>query len=325
MVSGHVIGHEAGSGLQVADGSAFRHFYFSFEFLRMPLFTVISGFVYAMRPITRPTFFQFLRGKTRRLIIPLITVGSAQFLLKAIIPDINNPVYIKEIWKIYILPFEHFWFLQALVLVFFTITIMELFRLMNSFKGWIICFTGAFLIYFFVSDFNLRFFSFGNYLYLLPHFILGIGLLRFKDLIYAQMTFFLISFLTGTLIIQLFWFDIITTQNEVSKLLILGAGFAGNILLFRFRIPIRWLSLIGSYAFGIYLFHVFGTAGCRIILQNMGVESDIIIFFCSLLAGLFVPVLLEKLINKYTTLQVFFFGHEFFFLRKKPIPVTHLR
>lgn len=37
--------------MQVADRSAWRLFYLALKDIRMPLFTGISGFVYAMRPI----------------------------------------------------------------------------------------------------------------------------------------------------------------------------------------------------------------------------------------------------------------------------------
>jgi peptidoglycan/LPS O-acetylase OafA/YrhL len=67
MVCGHVIGSTRANGMQVADRSAWRLFYLALKDLRMPIFTVISGFVYAMRPICAvadvpPSFWQRFGG-----------------------------------------------------------------------------------------------------------------------------------------------------------------------------------------------------------------------------------------------------------------------
>ena len=45
MVMGHVIGSKSNGGLQVSDDSWYRYFYLTLSPLRMPLFTVISGYV----------------------------------------------------------------------------------------------------------------------------------------------------------------------------------------------------------------------------------------------------------------------------------------
>ena len=50
VVMGHVIGSASDGGMKVSEDSFLRYLYFTFEYLRMPLFTVISGWVYALRP-----------------------------------------------------------------------------------------------------------------------------------------------------------------------------------------------------------------------------------------------------------------------------------
>src|SRR5688500_6001125 len=51
LVAFHVIGDSATAGIHVADDSGFRYFANSFQYVRMPLFSFISGVVYAWRPV----------------------------------------------------------------------------------------------------------------------------------------------------------------------------------------------------------------------------------------------------------------------------------
>src|SRR6185295_5386420 len=51
LVAFHAIGNHPTSGLHVADDSSFRFFANLFQYVRMPLFTFLSGFVYAYRPV----------------------------------------------------------------------------------------------------------------------------------------------------------------------------------------------------------------------------------------------------------------------------------
>src|SRR5688572_16946795 len=86
MVAGHVIGDLPTTGLRVADDSTLRHFYVSLQFLRMPLFAVITGYVYAYRPLEPDKAGRFLANKLRRLLIPLFTVATAQYLCHVYMP-----------------------------------------------------------------------------------------------------------------------------------------------------------------------------------------------------------------------------------------------
>ena len=51
VVAGHVIGIDATGGMKVADDSLWRYLYASLQYVRMPLFTAISGWVYALHPV----------------------------------------------------------------------------------------------------------------------------------------------------------------------------------------------------------------------------------------------------------------------------------
>ena len=105
MVAGHVIGDAPTNGMRASDTSGFHHAYYSLKFFRLPLFTVISGFVYALRPVVSGRSLIFLRGKARRILLPMAAVGTLEFFLRLIVPGTNSSVELSQIWRIYVYPF----------------------------------------------------------------------------------------------------------------------------------------------------------------------------------------------------------------------------
>ena len=71
----------------------------------------------------------------------------------------------------------------------------------------------------------------------------------------------------------------------------LGTGIclAGVLL----PIGSRRLAAFGLFSFTIYLYHVFGTAGAREILTQLGVRNIWTLFMASVVAGLAGPVVLH--------------------------------
>src|SRR6056297_1823840 len=98
VVIGHVIGSKSDGGMRVADDSFLRHLYFSFQYLRMPLFTVISGWVYALRPVAPGNVTSFTIKKIRRIILPLIFVGGSYYVIQSILPGTNFSYPLNDIW-----------------------------------------------------------------------------------------------------------------------------------------------------------------------------------------------------------------------------------
>jgi glucans biosynthesis protein C len=311
MVAGHVIGHNSSTGLVVGDDSVWRYFYFSFEYLRMPLFTAISGFVYALKPVTRENIEKFIKGKARRILLPLVFVASLQYTLNALIPNVNNPTELKNIWTIYFFSYGQFWFLQALFLVFLLVVVLEYFNLLTHLKGWAIVFASASVVLIFTGpDFWTDFFSISRFFYLLPFFILGIGIKRFSGhLMNHWVIWVVLTILTAGLILQqLNWFSGFSMHNSLVRIVGVFIGIAGIWMLFRIRRPYRFLAELGYYSYGIYLFHVFGTAGSRIISQYLGIENLLLLFIIGLVFGLGLPILIELALLRSKILRRLFLG-----------------
>jgi len=310
MVAGHVIGTNSEEGLRVCNDSGWRYFYRSFEYLRMPLFTVISGFVYSLRPVESGNMLNFLKGKTRRILLPMITVGTLHFILQQIVPGTNSKSEIANMWKIYLFPYEHFWFLQSIFLIFIFIAIIDHFQLISTEKKWLIVFIVTAIGRSFLPPLGYNYFSYEGFLNLLPFFVLGCGIERYRN------TFTNKSIIRGLLILFIVVITVhqylLVNRTEINflenTLLSLMAASSGIVLLFYIRRNISVLSKLGHFAYGIYLFHVFGTAGSRIMLMNLNIINTTVLFVIGLLAGLGVPILIELLLERSKVLRMAFLG-----------------
>jgi len=309
MVAGHVIGHDADAGMRVADDSTWRYIYFSFEYVRLPLFTCISGFVYSLHPVTARTIRAFLVGKAHRVLLPLFFVGTLQFLLRVVIPGVNHPAQLHEVWRVYVYGTDQFWFLPAIFFIFVIAAALERFRLMHDWKGWLVFLS-------LVSAFQLlvpmppRIFSLRGVVYLLPYFILGIGLNRHRDVFRPRVVGVLSLLFFGGVVVHQAALQGMVEVAMPHKMtpLALVVGLTGNALLFHFRRANRPLARLGFYAYGIYLFHVMPSAASRIALGRLGIDTPAVIFCVSLFFALGVPVVVELVILRSKVLTHLFLG-----------------
>jgi glucans biosynthesis protein C len=115
----------------------------------------------------------------------------------------------------------------------------------------------------------------------------------------------------GLVIQQLVWYHVVDINMTKSSGVGLMIGLTGTVLLLNMQWKAKWLIWIGSFAYTIYLFHAFGTAGARIIINRFGIESTAVIFFASLFTGIFVPVLVEKVFDRFGITRFVFLGRSY--------------
>lgn len=77
--------------------------------------------------------------------------------------------------------------------------------------------------------------------------------------------------------------------------LFVGIATAGILLRFVGEVP--FLAWLGTYSYSIYLWHIFGTAGSRMLLQKVGIVRWDVVFATGLIAGLLFPILLHRLLQ----------------------------
>lgn len=314
MVAGHVIGGTESVGMTVDEDSGWRSSYRLLEDLRMPLFTALSGYVYALRPLQDPrNYGRFVRGKVRRLLVPLLTVGTAFVLLQALTPGTNAESSVRDLWRVYVFGDPgHFWFLQAIFLILLLIGLLDACDVWRTPGLVVVAIVGTSALSVFVRvPAQFDFFSINGAIRLLPFFLLGYLLSRFSAVIPKRTRNVLLA--VSVLLMSLRAMEIFgdrTLTGGADRVLGVCLGLAGIacLLLWRHRLTVSALARLGYFSFAIYLLHVFGTAPTRMVLGRLGVESETVVFALCLAAGLALPVLFEMTFGRISWVSWSFLG-----------------
>lgn len=271
---------------------------YTFQNVRIPLFTVISGYLYSFRPVenSQGMFSKFARGKARRIILPFCVVATAEYLATSLAPGVNNPTHIEGIWEIFILPYEHYWFLQAIFIIFLTVAIVDINGGLRSFGRWSLCFFTTLIPFLFLPVTSFQFLAVGPAFYILPFFILGIGIHRYQNELFNKkaLIFFGTVFLCSFLIHQAFWFAGSSDVGGKRTLLGLFLSVSACLLLFHIRRPVWGLQSIGTYAFSIYIYQGFGTAIGRRLGEALPNISPHLYLLIVLFSAIIFGILAEK-------------------------------
>lgn len=302
MVAGHVIGGTSAEGMNVAAESGWRYSYDLLVDMRMPLFTAISGFVYGFRPLRdRQRFGSFLRGKSRRLLVPLLTVGTVFVVVQALAPGTNSDTTIDGIWRLYVYGLAHFWFLQSIFLIFLVVGVVEAFGLFRDPRALVLAIVIAALASMFIRVPAVwDVFSLSGFVRLMPFFLLG----RFFSVYMRSCHWGGYAVLLATIILLAVRAAVVFEWARLPALIdtaigvLLGIAAISSLLLFRNRLSWRPLALLGYFSYGIYLLHVFGTAPTRMLLRRFGIDSEPLVFLAALAMGLLVPVLFEVTVGR---------------------------
>lgn len=84
--------------------------------------------------------------KVRRVLYPMVFVGTAYFLLQYIVPGTNETGNLAEIWKIYVFPYTLYWYLPSLFWVFLAVGLLDAFKRLDKFGHWAIWTAVAFAL-----------------------------------------------------------------------------------------------------------------------------------------------------------------------------------
>jgi fucose 4-O-acetylase-like acetyltransferase len=291
LVAFHVVGGNSGSGMRLSEGFL-REFNDALIYIRMPLFTFLSGFVYAYRPFTENAPL-FVLKKSRRLILPMLTVGTIFAVLQSLTPGTNYSV--SNWFLLHIIPVGHFWFVESLFFIFLIVVALERLSLFSSsLKFWFVFFVASL---FFISPISISYFSISGVIYLFPFFIFGMGVHRYGMLKNTQSFFLFFLVLFIILVFMFVYFNIIPFQDRRS-LFSLFVGCLSCLLLYKLRFSNAFIAFVGVFSYSIYLFHVFFTASSRILLNKINVDNIYLVFIFSIFAGLLGPIITEVIFSK---------------------------
>jgi peptidoglycan/LPS O-acetylase OafA/YrhL len=309
LVMAHVIGENALGGLRVPHDSIFRWYVDSFAYLRMPLFTFISGYVYAMRPLTDIVNWpDFIRGKARRLLLPMVIVGTFLALLQTYGPGVNEPLQIPwYLWNI--VPISPFWFIWSIFWVFAVVTLID--AVADARKrtallvtvGVVMASANALL-----PESHLNVVGWRTTLYLGPFFIAGLLASRFswRTASVLSRTLVVASLAPLLLVTQLGVLGVIAFIPPRESLIATVTGVVGCLSLLLTRWKWRPLTFIGKYSFTIYLFHVPAAVASRVLLSHAGVHQIAVLAAVCVIVGIAVPIVIETRCrkNRWTSLLI---------------------
>jgi fucose 4-O-acetylase-like acetyltransferase len=294
--------------MRVADDSWWRYSTYTLAHFRLPLFTVISGVVYAMRPIEPGGVMRFMQGKVRRLMVPFVAVGGAFALVQIVVPGTNSNTQWSELPLIYVYPIAQFWYLLALFWVFCVIVVVDALGLARRLPHWVIVFAISMAVSLW-SPRN-RIFAISGAMYLVPYFILGVGLYRFRGVLDRPRTAWvaLPGVVVGMTLHQAAWFKL--WDPHYLHLLYVGALLGPSSILCVYVLRRNWapLAKLGAYSYAIYLLHIFGTAGSRIALQELGVTAGAVVFLVGLGVGVGLPIVAELIAERSRWLRFLLLG-----------------
>ena len=314
LVAYHAIGSSAASGLHMADGTVLRHLADSFIYLRMPLFAFVAGLVYTFRSIsTGQSIGGFLAGKARRLLIPMLVASSLQFALAGVTEGQGSAYFLGILW-LPVFPYEHYWFLQAMFLIFALTALLDSFGVLASRAAIVLLMVAAGIVS--MSDVvQVRFMATHSAFYLLPFFLLGLYFGRFGDPLARRggVAVALLLVVVGLVTTQagLLGFLDHAVPREGAMAILFGAAFC--MLIMRTGWTNRGLQYVGKYSYSIYLFHMFAVAPLRVALPKLGIEQPYLLFVLMVVGGLSAPILVEMVAGRFTVTR-------FLLLGQKPLP-----
>lgn len=298
VVALHVVGDADSHGLHLRVALGWHYVMQSIEFLRMPLFTALSGYLYAGQRATRREFGRFWVKKGRRLVIPFVFSTVVYWWLR-------DSACGHGMSLAHALLYEngHLWYLQALLLLFAGISVADAFCHPTA--------TGVILVGFATimvmqsGEPMPIFFGVSGALYLAPYFLFG-TLLRDYPAWLRDKQFGALAF--GIMIIVLASQQLgllgLTVPVSVLQLPAAMCGMAGVVVLLQ-RFPENaLLARIGSYSYTIYLWHVLAASTVRDGLIRLGVTAVPSLYVLSFLAAVAAPILLYHVARRIPLMSV---------------------
>ncbi len=301
LVAYHVVGADASLGLQVSDGSV-RWLNDGMAYLRMPLFTFLSGLVYGLRPFGGNSR-AFLSGKMRRLLVPMLVVGTVFAVLQAVVPGTHSSAGPWYLWHVQ--PVAHFWFVESLFWVFVLLWAFERWCLLQTGRGFAAVFVLACGVY--LSVRGWVWFGIEGAIYLLPYFLAGLAATRFSFRVWLAKPC-VKGLLLACAACAVLWMGMPVSNPERRTVWMLLSGLSLCLLCLSFGWANRHLAGIGRHSYAIYLFHVFFTAAARISLNHLQIDVMPLDLVAGVVLGLAGPMAVERLASRFKWPAVLLLG-----------------
>lgn len=286
--------------------SGLRFFHYIFTPIRMPLFTVISAYLYAASPASRATFGKLVHGKFRRVFIPFVTVSTLQFLIFSMLPMTNHP-YVGDLYKVYIWPHEQLWFLYSIFEIFMIVGVLDALGALRTFRRWSVCFALSLILNIFVNPTHA--FSLYGINYLMPFFFMGYAIRRFPEALFSRKT--AVWYAAVSVVFGLFWTLLYVhpvLPGLLHKCVGLVVSFSAVPLIFYLRKPMPFIAWVGSYAFGIHIFNRIVVSSLRSGFEQAHFQNTPMQFLAYVLGGIAFSIVLQLVLERFDVTRKYILG-----------------
>lgn len=304
VVAGYIIQAEVARGVESTFLSGLKSFYYFLKPVRMPLFTVISAYLYASSPATQETVRKLVTGKARRILIPFVFVSAIQYVFFSVFHV--EELALSRIWYIYLQPFHQFWFLLAIFWIFVIVGFLDSKKALDTKEKWLGWLALSFATHILFEPPRLLSIQGVNYLF--PFFLMGYGFRRYaKELFAPRMIIFY-----GVLLLLsyglYFVLRYLPSLHPVYKGITLLCSFSIVPLIFHFRQNVPILSKIGYYAFGIHIFNKIFSATADMIVKELHVNNGFLSFTTSFMFGIFLSIILQIVLERFAFTKKYILG-----------------
>lgn len=290
VVAFHVVGLNSDTGMKLPMDSPWHGVVDSIRFIRMPLFTAMAGYLYALKPyldLPRPTF---IRRKARGLLIPAFFVGAVMWAIRAKM-HIDQPSLLLAL----LVGSLHLWYLNALFVLFVVIALAERRGPMPLTLAAAMAVLGVGLV---LPARTAEWLVIPNVLYLLPYFLLGMYLKRLPELLYNPLTVRAGAVISLAMLgLELYWRTGTAPVPSFEPFLTLIAGFAVVPPLLYYVPKVPLLAALKPYSMTIYLWHPLANGAVRAILQRLDIGLGATFVLC-MIGAVLLPILLHKVVQK---------------------------
>lgn len=276
-----------------------------FDYLRMPLFGFLAGFVYAFKPLSRATCRDFAARKFTRLMVPGIIATTLMFILQAV-GHVGRAagLPLHEVWRIYFYPTYQFWFIQALLVDFVFIALLEASGALSTVGRFVAVLMTAIMALVWLPAPPVELFSIPWAEYLLPFFLLGLGANRFRaQLLTSTVASASLALLCACLAIHSTSIGDPAYRLDRGSPLGVAIGCSAGLCAICWMPRFLWLRLLGGYSFAIFLYHGLFIAVAAHLCKQAALLAAMPLGTVLVSVGIGGPMLLHRAIHRNRSLR----------------------
>ncbi|MPT48789.1 MAG: hypothetical protein E2598_10275 [Sphingobium sp.] len=303
IVAFHFVGASPKDGMRLPDNSIWRYVIDSTVMLRLPIFTVIAGYLYGAMPVVRGRYGEFLLRKARQLLIPMLFVMFVYIALRYMKDGRQEDI----LWAI-LGGYRHLWYLEILFIMFVIVGVADIVFKNKNFMLIAMTMMSVVLTTAISTD---DVFHFDSTFFLFPFFLFGLALYRNQNLLKEPRVLILALLTTlGTLAFQqasmlgylpeINWR--ILRPSEMTPLVSLVAwlcGCAATVALLHMLPRISLLEKIAAYSFTIYLWHPAASDVVRKAFNILSIKNDWIVLFGGVAIAVIIPICMHIAVARY--------------------------